>query len=532
MSETYDYIVIGAGSAGCAVAARLSENPRTRVLLLEAGGRDTDPWIHIPVGYYRNMFNPRMSWGYETEPNKALHGRRVPFPRGRVLGGSSSINGLVYVRGQREDYDHWRQLGNEGWAYEDVLPYFKRSEDREGGANEHRGAGGPLRVSDIPDKREICEAFIKAAVEAGIPFNEDYNGATQEGVSYFQTTSRNGRRCSASIAYLRPAKHRNNLRVETNALTSRIVVEGGRAVAVEYLQGGRTLHARAGREIVLSGGAINSPQILQLSGIGPGELLRRHGIDVVHEMPGVGAGLQDHFQARVVHELNAPMSLNDDVRGIFGKVRVGAQWLLFRSGPLTVSAGQVALFTRTRPEVASPDIQFHFIPFSAVGAGQGLHEFSGVTSSVCLLRPESRGHVAITSADPTARAAIDTNFLDTELDRRTIVEAIKLARHIAAKQPFARHVRREHDPGDSVQTDDEILDFTQRTGSTIFHPACTCRMGQDEMAVVDERLRVRGLAGLRVADCSIMPSLVSGNTNAPTIMIGEKAADLIREDHA
>ena len=417
--ERYDYIVVGAGSAGCAVAHRLSEDPGTRVLLLEAGGRDTNIWIHIPVGYYRNIYNLKIGWGYETDGTPGIGGRSIPYPRGRVLGGCSAINGLVYVRGQKQDYNQWRQLGNAGWSYEDVLPFFKRAEDNERGADEYHGAGGPLKVSDIPDRRKICEAFIEAAVEAGIPRNPDYNGATQEGVGYYQTTSRNGRRCSAAVAYLRPIRGRPNLRVETGALTTRIVIEDGRATGIAYEKDGAARIARADGEVVLCGGAINSPQLMQLSGLGPAGQLKQLSITVVRDMPGVGADLQDHFQVRLVHRLNRPMSLNDDVNSPLRKAKVGLQYLLARTGPLTISAGQVALFTRTRPELETPDIQFHFIPFSAAGHGATLHDFPGVTSSVCQLRPESRGSVMSRSADPHAAPAIQPNFLDTETDRQT-----------------------------------------------------------------------------------------------------------------
>ena len=529
--DTFDYIVIGAGSSGCVLANRLSADPRNRVLLLEAGGRDRSPWIHIPIGYYRTMFDPRLGWGYETMPNAELAGRRIPCPRGRVLGGCSSINGLAWVRGQRADYDHWRQLGNTGWSFDDVLPYFRRCEDYDGG-DDSRGRGGPVKISAIPYPRAISDAFVEAAVECGITRNDDYNGAVQDGVGFVQASSRGGRRCSAAVAYLRPVRWRANLKIETEALTTRIVVESGRAIAVVYEKDGKAHHVRARRDIVLSAGAINSPQILQLSGIGPPELLRDAGVTPVADLPGVGANLQDHLQVRLVHELNRPISVNDDVRSVFGKVRAALRYAISRTGPLTLSAGQVTLFTRALAESATPDIQFLFIPFSADGPGQGLHPYPGVTSSVCKLRPESRGRVEIISADPRAHPAIHTEYLSAEADRRTMVAGFKVARRIAAAPAFARHVRAERAPGGRVETDDEILDYVRATASTIFHPSGTCRMGADESAVVDHRLRVRGVAGLRVADCSIMPSLVSGNTNAPAIMIGEKAADMVLEDAA
>jgi choline dehydrogenase len=528
--ETYDYIVIGAGSAGCAVAARLSEDPRNRVLLLEAGGRDRNPWIHIPVGYYRTMLDPVLSWGYATEPDEKVAGRSILWPRGRVLGGSSAINGLIYMRGQKEDYDLWRQMGNPGWAYEDVLPYFRRSEDQARGADAFHGVGGPLEVSDIPDRRPICEAFIAAALETGIPRNDDFNGARQEGVGYFQTTSRRGFRSSAATAYLKPARGRKNLNVVTGALTRRVLVAEGRATGVEWERGGAVASARCRGEVVVSGGAVNSPQLLQLSGIGPGEHLRALGIEVVRALEGVGRDLQDHYQVRALYEIEGARSLNTDVHNPLRKAMIGLQYALFRSGPLTISAGQVGLFARTRPELATPDIQFHFIPFSADKPGQSLHRFPAVTASICQLRPESRGEIMIRSADPREHPAIRPNYLDTETDRRTIVAGMKLNRRISRAPAFAKYLKLEREPGEDRQSDDELLRFARERGNTIFHPAGTCRMGPDERAVVDARLRVKGLAGLRVADCSIMPTVVSGNTNAPAIMIGEKCADLILED--
>ncbi len=530
--EKYDYIVVGAGSSGCVLANRLSADPHNRVLLLEAGGPDRSPWIHIPIGYYRTIFDKRLGWGYESAPNPGLKGRRIPYPRGKVLGGCSSINGMAWVRGQAADYDHWRQLGNDGWSFSDVLPYFKRSEDYDKGDSALRGRGGPVKVSIVPDARPICDAFLTAAEEAGIPRADDYNGAEQEGVALFQTSSRDGRRCSAAVAYLKPVRSRVNLHVETNALTTAIKVVDGRAVEVAYEKGGESRRVGAAREIILAAGAINSPQILQISGIGAPDMLRAAGIETVVALPGVGANLQDHPQIRLVHELREPRSVNDEVRSIFGKARTFLRYVLTRSGPMALSAGQVTLFARALPESATPDIQFHFIPFSADGPGKSLHSYSGVTSSVCCLRPQSRGRVEITSADPRQAPAIRLNFLGEAADQRVMVEGFKVARRIAETSAFASQVVAERIPGPEVRSDDEILDYVQATASTIFHPVGTCRMGPDEKAVVDPQLRVRGVAGLRVADCSIMPTLVSGNTNAPAIMIGEKAADMILEDAA
>lgn len=529
MSETFDYIVIGAGSAGCAVASRLSEDPANRVLLLEAGPKDRNIWIHIPIGYYRNILSP-LSWGYETEPDEGIAGRSIIWPRGKVLGGTSSINGLVYIRGQKQDYDHWRQLGNEGWGYEEVLPFFKKAEDQERGAGPYHGVGGPLKVSDIRDRREICDAFIEAAVEAGIPRNDDFNGAEQEGVGNFQTTSHNGRRCSSYVGYLKPVQGRSNLRIESEAMVLNLEFEGKRATTVRYSQNGVEKTAHAAGEIIISGGAINSPQILQLSGVGPGGLLKEHGIDVVHDAPGVGADLQDHYQSRLVIKLNRPLSVNDEVRSIAGKAKTGLRYILQRKGPMTFSAGHVCVFTTVLPQSATPDMQIHFIPFSAVKLGGDLHPFPGVTVSVCQLRPESRGEVMIKSPDPLVHPRITPNYLSTDYDRQIMIEGLKAARRIVAQPSFAKYVESEFEPGDEAGNDDALLAFAREKGNTIFHPTSTCRMGDDERAVVDERLRVRGVEGLRVADASIMPTVVSGNTNAPAIMIGEKCAHMILED--
>jgi choline dehydrogenase len=522
-----DVVIVGAGSAGCVLANRLTEDARTRVLLLEAGPRDTNPWIHVPLGYGKLFNRTDVNWAYESEPEPALNDRRVFTPRGKVLGGSSSINGLVYIRGQREDFDGW---GVPGWGFDDLLPYFIKSEDQSRGASVWHGTGGPLAVSDLPDRHELCDAFIASAAALGVAPNDDFNGPVQEGAGYYQATTRNGRRSSAATGYLRQAATRTNLRVEVNSLATRVLFEGRRAVGVEYLQGGRTHTVRASREVILAGGAFNSPQLLQLSGIGPRALLESLGIAPRVDSPGVGEALQDHFYVRTFWRCNRPITLNDDMASLWRQLGIGLRYLLWRRGPLTVSAGYAAAFVRTRPELTRPDAQIYFINFSTAKRGGVLHPFSGFTVSVSQLQAESRGWVRIRSADPRAAPAIQYNYLATENDRRMMVEGLKFVRRLVNTPPLAGYVAGEFQPGERVQSDDDWLAFCREAGDTVFHPTSTCRMGTDAGSVVDERLRVRGVDSLRVIDASVMPSVVSGNTNAAVIALAEKGADIVRRD--
>jgi choline dehydrogenase len=527
--DTFDYIVVGAGSAGCVLANRLSESGRDKVLLLEAGPADNHFWIHVPLGYGKLFQDARVNWMYQTEPEGELNGRSVIAPRGKVLGGSSSINGLLYVRGQHEDFDHWRQLGNTGWSFDDVLPFFRKAEDQQRGSDRLHGAGGPLAVSDVKPHK-LCEAFIEAAQQAGFPRTDDFNGETQEGAGYFQLTARNGRRCSTARGYLKPARGRSNLRVESSALATRILFEGRRAVGVEYRQNGALRQARASGEVILSGGAFNSPQLMQLSGVGPADLLRQHGIDVVADMPGVGADLQDHFQVRFNYRCTEPITVNDMMAKKHRQVLAGLRWLLFRDGPLSIGAGYAGGFFKTDPSLPTPNVQLHFILFSAESVGQKLHPFPGFLASVCQLRPRSRGHVRIKSSDPAAAPAIAMRYMSDPFDQDVMVAGMKLTRKIMSQPAIARYVDEELNPGSAVRTDAEMLAAARDKGTTVFHPTSTCRMGPDAKAVVDERLRVKGFDGLRVMDASIMPALVSGNTNAAVIMIAEKGAAMLRED--
>lgn len=530
-ADLFDYIIVGAGSAGCVVANRLSADPDVRVALLEAGGPDDYLWIHIPVGYFKTMHNPRTDWCYVTEPDPGLNGRQLQWPRGRTLGGSSAINGLLYVRGQAADYDHWRQLGNAGWSHADVLPYFKRSEDQQRGADAHHGAGGPLSVQNSRTRWPLTDAFIEACTQVGIPRTEDFNGAVQEGAGYFQQTIRHGRRCSSAVAFLHPVRRRRNLTVLTRALTRRILIADGRATGVEATVAGRCRTLRARREVIVCAGAINAPQLLMLSGIGPGAELQALGLPVLADRPGVGRNLQDHLQIRGVYKTRDRITLNDQVNNPVRKLLMGIEYILRRTGPLTIGASSVGVFARTDPGLAEPDVQFHIQPLSADKPGDGLHRFSAFTSSVCQLRPESRGTIRLTSPDPTVHPAIHPNYLATATDQRVAVAGMKLSRRIAAAPALAALIAGEHDPGPGVDSDEELLEHARNSATTIYHPVGTCKMGSDAMAVVDERLRVHGVRGLRVADASIMPTLVSGNTNAPAIMIGEKASDMIRADN-
>ena len=514
---TYDTIIVGAGSAGCVLANRLSKDSRNRILLLEAGPRDTHPWVHLPLGYGKLFWRTDINWAYESEPETALNGRRVFTPRGKVLGGSSSINGLVYIRGQREDFDGW---GIPGWDFDALLPYFKKSEDQQRGADAWHGAGGPLSVSDL-ERHELCEAFIASAMALGHPRNDDFNGASQEGTGYYQATTRKGRRSSAATGYLRQAERRANLRVEVNALVTRLLFKETKCVGIEYRQGGKTLTANAS-EIILCGGAFNSPQLLQLSGVGPRALLERHGIPLVHDSPGVGEDLQDHFFVRTFWRCRKAITVNDDMASLWRQARVGLQYLLTRTGPLTVPGGYAATYVRTRADRKRPDAQIYFINFS--GAKRGvLHKHSGFTCGVSQLQVESRGSVHIRSSDPLAPPAIRYNYLATENDRRVMVEGLKIARRVVTTPPMRDYVLDELSPGARVQSNDEWLAYCREMGETVFHPTSTCRMGP----VVDEKLRVKGIQGLRVVDASVIPSVPSGNINAAVIAVAEKAADLI-----
>ena len=530
MPETLeaDFIIVGAGSAGCVMAARLSEDPNTQVILLEAGGNDSNMWIHIPLGFGKTFADPKVNWCFETEPEPGAGGRKIFWPRGKVLGGSSSINGMVYIRGQNEDFDHWRQLGNTGWSSSDVLPYFKRSEHQTRGDNEFHATGGPLCVSDVRDGHPLCEAFIKACNEAGYKRNDDFNGADQDGAGYHQTTIRNGKRCSTAVGYLHPAMKRPNLRVVTHAHTQKVTFDGTRATGVAFRQNGQDKIATARKETILCGGAIGSPQILMLSGVGPHAHLQEMGIPVVHHLPGVGQSLQDHYSAPIKLKCTLPITVNDTMMSPLKKLRTGLEYLLWRKGDLAAIAASAALFARTRPELATPDVKLSISTFSADRPQDGLHKWSGFSVIAYQLRPESRGEITLKSPDPAAAPALRPNYLAAETDRRAIVDGLKMARGLLTSQYMRGYVASEFKPGEAVQTDEQLLQYARDNGGTVFHPTSTCKMGVDPMAVVDPELRVYGIEGLRVIDASVMPTVVSGNTNAGTIMIAEKAADMIR----
>ena len=544
MTQSYDYIIIGAGSAGCVLAARLTENPATRVLLLEAGPPDRSLWIHLPIGYGKTMWSKTLNWCFYTDPDPNMNGRRIYWPRGKTLGGSSAINGLIYIRGQREDFDAWAQAGNTGWGYADVLPYFIRAENNQRGASEYHGGQGPLAVSDIAGRDELIEAFIAGAQETGVPRTEDFNGATQTGAGYYQLTTSKGWRCSTATGYLKPVRMRKNLTVATEAHACAILFdkpgdtqhEKQRAIGVRYRQQGAMQEARCNAEVLLCAGAIASPQLLQLSGVGPANLLRQFEIPLVCDSPGVGENLQDHLQFRLSYECSKPITTNDALNSLLGRAKLGWQWLSSRTGALAVGINQGGCFMRVLPSAAGesnrPDIQFHVATLSADMAGGKVHPYSGFTLSVCQLRPESRGSVHARTTSALDDPAMDPRYLSAETDVKTMLSALRLARQVVRQPALAAYAKAETRPGIDVQSDDEVLAYIKSCGQTSWHPIGTCKMGpaSDAASVVDPCLRVRGVSALRVVDSSIMPTMPSSNTNAAAIVIGEKAADLILEN--
>jgi choline dehydrogenase len=529
----FDYIVVGAGSAGCVMANRLSANPQTRVLLLEAGGKDNWIWFHIPVGYLFAMGNPRADWMFQTEKEPGLNGRSLNYPRGKVIGGCSAINGMISMRGQAEDYDHWRQLGLTGWGWDDVLPIFKRLDGHFLGDTEHHGAAGEWRVEPMRVTWDVLDAVTKAATEMGIPVTPDFNTGDNTGVGYFHVNQKRGVRMSTARAFLKPALGRPNLRLETGILVEKVVFEGRRAVGVRFRQNGRLVEARARREVVLSAGAVGSPQILQLSGVGPADWLAEFGIAPVLDKQGVGRNLQDHLQQRAIYKVEGVKTLNMTYHSLVGRALMGLQYALFQSGPLTMAPSQLGIFTTSSSDQERTNIEFHVQPLSLDKFGEPLHRFPAITVSACNLRPTSRGTIRLRAANPSAKPIIAPNYLSTLEDKRVAADAIRVTRRLMKQAALQPYRPQEYLPGPSVGDDEASLaKAAGDIGTTIFHPVGTAKMGlpSDPMAVVDERLRVQGLQGLRVVDASVMPTITSGNTNTPTIMIADKAAEMMIQE--